>query len=196
MKCLVVITHPLKESLCYSLGQHVIEKLNQRGHEVEIEYLYESGFSPTLSQQERLSYYDERYDTSLVEPHVHNLTESQAIVLVYPTWWFSFPAVLKGWFDRVWGPGIAYDHANDYGPISPRLGNLSKVLVVTTLGAPWWVDRLVMRQPLKRVLKYGIVGTCARSVKLTYLSLYCSEKISVDRFNRFTKKIDVALQNW
>ena len=80
-------------------------------------------------------------------------------MLLFPTWWFGFPAMLKGWFDRVWGPGIAYDHASDLGPIKPRLNNLKKVLVVTTLGSPWWVDRLVMWQPVKRVMKMALLDS-------------------------------------
>jgi len=42
---------------------------------------------------------------------IDRLMSAEALVLVFPTWWFGFPAILKGWFDRVWAPGIAYDHA-------------------------------------------------------------------------------------
>jgi len=82
-----------------------------------------------------------------------------------------------------------------YAP-SPRLEKLSKMLVVTTLGATWWVDRIVMWQPLKRIVKHAIVGTCARNVDVKYLSLYRSETTDTRRFDRFTEKIDRALQAW
>ena len=84
---------------------------------------------------------------------VSRLKEAEALVLLFPNWWFGFPAMLKGWFDRVWGPGIAYDHASDFGPIIPRLDNLKRVLAITTMEAPRWVDRLVMWQPVKRILE-------------------------------------------
>ncbi|HBE93653.1 MAG TPA: hypothetical protein DDW55_14480 [Gammaproteobacteria bacterium] len=80
--------------------------------------------------------------------------------------------MLKGWYDRVWGPGIAYDHASDYGPIKPRLDNLREVLVVTTLGSPWWVDCLVFWQPVKRITKLALLGACTKKSKLQFLSLY------------------------
>lgn len=168
MKCLVVITHPVRDSLCSFLGGHVVERLNALGHEVMVEDLYDSGFNPVLSENERSTYYSGSYDSSDVEDQVSRLKEAEAIVLVYPTWWFSFPAMLKGWFDRVWGPGIAYDHADDLGAIRPRLSNLRSVLVVTSLGAPWWVDRLIMWQPVKRVVKYALLGACARGSRLSY----------------------------
>ena len=196
MKCLVVITHPLKDSLCSYLGTHVVFRLKDQGHKVSVEDLYDSGFDPVLSESERASYYTESYDAIDVENQVLRLKEAEAIVLVYPTWWFSFPAILKGWFDRVWGPGIAYDHADDFGPIRPRLIKLRKVLAITSLGAPWWVDRLVMWQPLKRVVKYALLGACARGSRLSYLSLYKSENLNKIRVDNFVKKIDRVLKTW
>lgn len=196
MKCLVVITHPVKNSLCSFLGEYVVERLKALGHKVVIEDLYESDFNPVLSENERSSYYSGAYDFSCVEEQVSQLKNAEAIILVYPTWWFSFPAMLKGWFDRVWGPGIAYDHADDLGPIRPRLNNLRMVLVVTSLGAPWWVDRLVMWQPAKRVVKYALLGACARGSRMSYLSLYKSENVDKDRIGRFIRKINKVLSTW
>lgn len=196
MKCLVVITHPLSESLCSYLGEHITTRLEEQGHEVVVEDLYESEFNPVLTKRERSSYYSGSYDSSDVEDQVLRLKEAEAMVLVYPTWWFSFPAMLKGWFDRVWGPGIAYDHADDLGPIRPRLDNLRQVLVVTSLGAPWWFDRIVMRQPLKRVVKYALLGACARGSRLSYLSLYKSENADKAEVGRFIQRIDGVLRTW
>lgn len=196
MKCLVVVTHPLKDSLCRYLAEQVVTQLLERGHDVTVENLYESGFDPALSPRERSAYYDEPYDSSGVAEQVCRLQSAEAIVLVYPTWWFGFPAMLKGWFDRVWSPGIAYDHASDLGSIQPRLDNLRHVLAVTTLGSPWWVDRLVMWQPVKRVLKVGLLGACSRGVRLSYLSLYQSENVEEARVARFALRIDRAVSSW
>lgn len=196
MKCLVVSTHPLQDSLCASLTQNVVSALTEGGHEVVVENLYEEDFEPALTAKERQSYYSDNYDSSGVASQVERLQQAEALVLLFPTWWFGFPAMLKGWFDRVWGPGIAYDHATDFGPIKPRLNGLRKVLVVTTLGAPWWVDRLVMWQPLKRVLKVAILGACARGSELTYLSLYNSEKLDKVKVDRFTRKIERTISEW
>lgn len=194
MKCLVVTTHPLSNSLCKQLTNHVVERLAAKEHEILIEDLYEEGFEPALTVAERESYYKGSYDFTKISKQVERLKQAEALVLLFPTWWFGFPAMLKGWFDRVWGPGVAYDHADDFGPIKPRLDNLKTVLVITTLGAPWWVDRFIMRQPVKRVVRVALLGACARKSTLKYLSLYNCEKLNEEQVAKFKQKIDRVLQ--
>ena len=124
------------------------------------------------------------------------MLSAEALVLVFPTWWFGFPAVLKGWFDHVWVPGIAYDHASDLGPIKPRLRNLRKALAVTSLGSPWWVDRLIMWQPLKRILSTALFGTCAPTCRFEMLSLYKAENLAATKVESFNSRIQKVLVKW
>ena len=196
MKCLVVKAHPLSESLCTTLTQRTIRALEVAGHSVEVEDLYADEFSASLTEAERRSYYAGPYAAQQVAPQVEQLLAAEAIVLVFPTWWFGFPAILKGWFDRVWAPGVAYDHADQYGLIKPRLTNLGHMLAVTSLGSPWWVDKFVLRQPVKRVLKTAIVGTCAPKCRFQMLSLYKSEQLSPAQVNQFGARVERALQSW
>ena len=63
---------------------------------------------------------------------------------VYPTWWYGLPAILKGYFDRVWAPGIAFDIGADGVFQTDRLANIRKLGVVTRYGSPWWLIRLYM----------------------------------------------------
>lgn len=196
MKCLVVIAHPLLDSLCHSLARTAISALSAAGHEVMIEDLYESGFSPALSAAERRTYYVHPYDASAIQAEIDRLLRAEALVLVFPTWWFGFPAILKGWFDRVWAPGIAYDHASDLGPIKPRLGHLRRALALTTMGSPWWVDRLVFRRPVRRVLKTAILAACAPTCRFQMLSLYKAERLTEAQVRSFSARIETALSDW
>jgi putative NADPH-quinone reductase len=196
MRCLIVKAHPNSNSLCHLITLRVADHLQTAGHEVTIEDLYLETFEAAMTPDERASYYNGPYNTNSVMPQVKRLMSAEAIVLIFPTWWFGFPAILKGWFDRVWAPGVAYDHASDYGPIKPRIQNLRKMLVVTSLGAPWWVDRIVLRQPLKRILKTAIVKTCAPKCRFRMLSLYKSESLTPHQVEKFWSRVKRTLSEW
>ena len=189
MKCLVVITHPLEDSLCKHLAKETIAHLKAKGYEITVKDLYAESFAPTLTPAERQSYFTEKFDSSVLEQDLKQLKETQSLVLIFPTWWFGFPAILKGWFDRVWAPGHAYDHADNNKAILPKLDNLVEMKVITTLGSPGWVDYLVLRQPVRRVLKTAILGTCAPKCRFQMLSLYGSESLSKGKVDRFIRKI-------
>lgn len=196
MNILVVTAHPLKKSLCSNLAELIIGELKKSGHEIVVEDLYENHFNPVLSIDERQSYYATPYHASDVASELKRLKDAEGLVLVFPTWWFGFPAILKGWFDRVWAPGEAYRHADDLGPIRPQLNRLKKAFVVTTLGAPWWVDYFILRRPVKRIIRLALLGACAKNCNLTYLSFYKCEKVSYMRVRTIKKKIQSALIKW
>jgi len=196
VKCLLVTAHPLKDSLCAHLAERAAQALAACGHEVVLEDLYAQDFAPVLTAAERRSYYSPYYDRTDIAQQAERLLEAEAIVLVFPTWWFGFPATLKGWFDRVWGPGIAYDHADDLGPIRPRLDRLQHVLAVTTLGSPWWVDRFVLWRPVRRVLKTALLGTCAPDCRFDMVSLYKSEKLAAETVRAFAERVERAIRKW
>jgi NAD(P)H dehydrogenase (quinone) len=196
MNCLVVIAHPSPESLCRNAADRAVGALRAAGHEVVVEDLYGSAFAPALTAPERASYYGRSYAGAAVRAEIGRLRAAEGLVLCFPTWWFGFPAILKGWFDRVWAPGTAYDHADDLGPIRPRLHGLRNVLAVTSLGASWWVDRIVMRRPVRRVLKTAILGACAPAAAFEMLSLYKAEKPDADRVRRFGGRVERVLATW
>lgn len=190
MNCLVVLAHPLENSLCKHLADKTIIHLKKKGYNVTVKDLYNEGFNPVLSQPERASYYKETFDKSDVASDIEQLKQIESLVLIFPTWWFGFPAILKGWFDRVWAPGHAYEHASDYGPIKQCLNNLKEMKVITTLGSPWWVDAFILRKPVKKVLKIALLGACASHCKFKMLSLYNSEKLTTTKIEKFVNKIE------
>lgn len=196
MNILLVTAHPLKQSLCGLFAENIKRRLRAMGHHVTREDLYRNRFDPVLSVAERSTYYREDYDASGVSAEIERLVSADALVILFPTWWFGFPAILKGWFDRVWAPTVAYDHASDYGPIQPRLNNLKKAFVVTTLGAPWWVDYLILRRPVKRTLRVALLGACARKCKLKFLSFYKCETVDPARLKRQQRRIESELSKF
>jgi putative NADPH-quinone reductase len=96
---------------------------------------------------------------------------------------------LKGWFDRVWAPGVAFEHAEDLSALHPKLHNLKHVIAVTTMGSPWWVDQLILWRPLRRILKTALVGVCAPQAKFDFFVQYQAEKIDQHKLNHLVQRI-------
>ena len=177
-RCLLVTAHPLPRSLTARLADRLEADARAAGWQVTRRDLY-AGFDPLLTSEERSGYYATPASTLVEEKR--ELTEAEVLILVFPTWWFGFPAVLKGWFDRVWTPGVAFDHSPGFGPMLPRLHGLQEVLAVTTMGAPAWINWLVMRQPVKRILRLAILKPCAPKARLTWRALHRAEAVSEAR---------------
>ncbi len=195
MRVLVVLSHPAANSLCRFLAETATAACRAHGFEVRVLDLDADGFDPRLSAAERAAYYQPRY-RSQVPDLLDDLVWAEALVLIFPTWWFGFPAALKGWFDRVFAPGTAYDHGEGLKAIRPRLFGLRRTLAVTTLGSPWWVDRFVLRRPVRRILRAAILGTCAPNCRLQFLSLYDAEKVRPKAVEAFARRITDVISAW
>jgi putative NADPH-quinone reductase len=98
------------------------------------------------------------------------------------------PAILKGYFDRVWVNGVAF-HLHASGKMEPGLHRLKKLWVVTTYGAPWWLIKLVLRDPVRAVVHTGIRGLCTRHVKSRFFALYNIEAKTSTETTRFLEKV-------
>lgn len=190
-RCLIVTAHPLAESLTARLAATVEAEAQGKGWQVTRRDLYADDFDPVLSAAERAGYYATPPATLIDEKQ--ELTQAQVLILVFPTWWFGFPAILKGWFDRVWAPGLAFDHAPGFGPMLPRLDGLREVLAVTTMGAPAWVDWLVLRRPVQRILRYAILQPCAPTARLTWRALHRAEAVAAPRLSRLEARLRADL---
>lgn len=193
MRCLVVHAHPLPASLTRHFCDLARTALAANGHDIHFLDLYAVGFDPRLTAQERASHYEPVYDTSLIGAEAAELRAAEMLVLVFPTWWFGLPAILKGWIDRTFAPGVAFGHRADFGPIKPLLTNLRRVVVITTLGSPWWADWLVMRRPVRRMLKTAVTGACAPQARFSYLAFYGADKPSPQRVAAFAESLTKAL---
>jgi NAD(P)H dehydrogenase (quinone) len=78
--------------------------LRSRGHEVDDCDLYAERFDPVLSEIERIQYHDIKLNRAPVAAYADRLLAAEALILIYPVWNEGFPAILKGFFDRVFVP--------------------------------------------------------------------------------------------
>ena len=112
MRVLVLHAHPVEESYGRRFTRQTVESLEKAGHEVDDCDLYAEQFDPVLSRQERLDYHDYPENLKLVATYVDRLRAAEALVIVTPVWNFGFPAILKGYFDRVFLPGVSFELVN------------------------------------------------------------------------------------
>lgn len=195
MQTLLVYAHPVPDSLNATLSRQAQQAIRERGWPLEVLDLNAVEFDPVMPGAERGAYYggDTPPDDPTVAAMVDQLRRAELLVLVFPTWWFGFPAILKGWFDRIWRPGVAFDHSPDMGRLIPRLTNLRHVVAITTMGSPLWVDLLILRQPLRRVLRWSSLKPCAPQAKLHWLALHGAETVTRQRVDTFSAKIARAI---
>jgi len=153
-RVLLILGHPRTESLCGALAAAYQEGAEQAGAEVRRLSLAELAFDPhvrTVSPREQALESDLERALALIHWAEH-------VVLVFPGWWGTGPALLKGFLDRVLLPGDAFAERDD-GGFRPLLGGRTAHLLVT-LDMPPWVYRLIFRQPGFNAMKRSTLGFC------------------------------------
>ena len=187
-KTLVVYAHPNPESFNAAIKAQVESTLKEAGHEVNVLDLYQENFTAVMSKDERLRYTTSD-NTTGIEQEVCRLRWAEALVLVYPTWWSGPPAILKGWLDRVWLPGIAAKFNG--GVVEPGLTKIRTVVVITTQGSSWWRMKLIGNPP-RKMLKLSL-RACTRFRRFHWLALYSMDKNTQQQRERFLQKVKTRL---
>ncbi len=169
MKVLVLFAHPVPESFSSALHDKVITSLKNKGWEVDDFDLNAEGFSPVLTAEERRNYHDEEVNTAPVQSYVDRVRAADALVLVFPVWNFGYPAILKGFMDRVFLPGVSFKLVD--GRVAGNLRNITRLAAVTTYGGDRFRAFLAGDPPRKNItrsLRYLVSPTA----KTRYLALY------------------------
>jgi putative NADPH-quinone reductase len=195
MKCLVVYCHPAPESFGAALRDAAVAALSARGWEVRVCDLYAEGFDPVMGADERRSYNDGAPADPKLAPHMESLAWAEAILFVYPTWWYGLPAMLKGWLDRVWATDVAFRLPVEGGAIVSLVSHIRKIGIVTTCGASWWVSML-MGQPGRRTVLRGIRALCAPTPRTLYVAHYGMDSSTPESRAAFLGKVKGRLARW
>ena len=131
MKVLIIFTHPNSNSFNHALLDNISAGLEQSGHEVKVKNLYQENFNPVLNSED-LSALHQGNIPERIAAEQKELLWAEGLVFIYPLWWFTPPAMLKGWFDVVLSNGVAFEYS-DKG--AKGLLKHKKALVLITAGA-------------------------------------------------------------
>jgi putative NADPH-quinone reductase len=192
MRILAVHAHPTADSFNADLHRAVLARLGER-HEIDNCDLYAEGFEPVIGADDFRAYMREEVPPAL-ERHGERLRAAQGLVFMFPTWNYGMPAVVKGYFDRVWRPGISFELTN--GRPHPILRHITHLAVITTYGSPWAYNKLFMFEPNKRVFMRGFGTMLAPRLQKLWLAQYGEDRISDAQRRAFLEKACTETAAW
>jgi NAD(P)H dehydrogenase (quinone) len=194
VRVLVLFAHPLETSFGAALHAKVVETLRGRGHEVDDCDLNAEGFDPVMTRQDRIEYHDVAVNRRRVAPYVDRLLAADALVFSFPVWNMGFPAILKGFVDKVFLPGVAFNLKDD-GAYVPCLHNIKRLGAVCTYGGSrWWT--VLMGDPPRRFLGRSMRLNCAPGARCDYLALYDMDRARLERRIEFLKSVEAKFSTW
>ena len=191
-RVLVLFAHPCEESFSAALKTVVVETLLKRGWEVDLCDLYAERFDPVLTTEGRRGYHDTATNTAAVQGYVDRLRAAQALVFVFPVWNFGFPAILKGFLDRVFLPGVSF--TLDNGLVAPALTNIRKMAAVTSYGATKW-RAVLAGDPPRHVVKRAL-WFVARPDKCRYLALHDMNRVTDTQRRRYLATVQREMERF
>lgn len=161
MKTLVVYAHPNPVSFNHAILEQTLKTLAEKGHEVRVRDLYALGFEPVLSGDDLSALHGGQIPVD-IKAEQDQIAWAERLVLIYPLWWASMPAILKGYIDRVLSYGFAYS----MGPagIIPLLKGKT-IALFTTHGTPLAIyEQMDNYQAFSKTMDRGIWEFCGLEV--------------------------------
>lgn len=167
MNILIINGHPDRESFCHGLNAAYKKGAEKKGNEVKEIILSNMTFNPVLM-------YGYRKRTEL-EPDLLDAREkiiwADHIVWIYPNWWGSVPALLKGFIDRVFLPRFAFEYRPDkYTPKKLLKGKTSEI--ISTMDSPTWWYSWVLGDPGGKMIRTSLGAYCGiKNIRNTYFAV-------------------------
>jgi len=187
-----VYCHPSETSFTAAVRDRALAGLHAAGHDVRVSDLYADGFVPELSAWERTNHLAPPETKPDIAEYAANLRWCEALVLVYPTWWAGQPAMLKGWIDRVWVAGVAYELPEGANRIRPRLHNIRRIVAITTHGSTKFVNALE-GEGGKRIVTRSLRVLCSKRARTTWIALYNIDRSTDARRAAHLARVEQAM---
>ncbi len=193
MRVHVIHAHPVETSYNRALFNAACEALRAKGDEVDALNLYDEDFRAAMSRQERLDYHEVPGNlTPEIKPYVDRLRACDKIVFVHPVWNYGYPAILKGYFDRIFLPGVSFvlegGDEPDKGKLVPAMKNIKKVAYITTYGGDQFRTWIMGDPPRRLAMRWAWV-TFGTPTPPKYLALYNMNGATPERLTAFINKV-------
>ncbi len=175
MNVLIIHAHPNPNSFNAALRDVAVRTLSRSGHSILLSDLYIMRFNPVLSARELQG------DLSEIQPEIDKVRRADLLLFQFPDWWYGMPAIMKGWIDRVFAFGFAYDdeHSFENGLLRGK-----KAMLSLTVGAREDYFQQAPQRDLMRVLEpihYGILAFCGLEVLPPFIAYGPGEMSEAER---------------
>ncbi|MBZ7338475.1 NAD(P)H-dependent oxidoreductase [Klebsiella grimontii] len=172
MHALIVVSHPLNTSLTHSVAAAIAQGVAESGshHSAEIADLTREGFSPVFAEPDIAAFRQTGATPSDAIAEQARIDNADALVLVFPIYWWSMPGLLKGWIDRVFSNGWAYEETAD-GNVVKKLGRLRVHLVALGAASQQTYDKHGFTDAFNAQIVHGIFDYCGATVASSQMLL-------------------------
>lgn len=182
MKSLIIYAHPWEGSFNHHILGLVRDLLIAQGKEVDVIDLNKDGFNPVMTAADLRVFAKGEYADPLAKSYVERMKHSEEVVFVFPIWWYSEPAILKGFFDKILLKGHTYEQV---GQEIKGMLKINKGTVLTT-GTIDEQTFAYLGDPIKNVFITGTLGM----VGITNVEwIHCSSVHLEDHRNDYIAKI-------
>ena len=191
MHILVIAANPRKDSYTQALADAYARGAIQAGQTVDLVSLTDLEFNPDVIEKHP----QHQFLESDLKQMQEKISAADHLVFVYPTWWGTVPAVLKGFLDRVLTPGFAFRELN-YGNYDKMLKGRS-AQIITTMDTPVFVFKYLQQAPGTRTMRISTLNFCGISpVRSKHFSpVNYAEPEKLDKWLKETEEMGYRLKN-
>ena len=197
MRALIVFAHPEPTSFNGSVRDAAVAALVAAGREVDVIDLYADRFDPRMTTEERLAYETPHpiLDPQ-IEDYVARVRRADALVFIYPTWWWGLPAILKGWLERVLVPGVGFVLDPTTNKVRPGLDHVRRVVGISTYGSSRSAMRIFSDAGRRTILRSVRLLAPLRRCRSTWLALYDMDHATDTERRAFISHVERTLASW
>lgn len=160
MNTLIIYANYKENSFTAAIRDTISDILHQNGHQIVVRDLYEMKFNPILSKEDLESLDKNIFPVDIMREQKF-ITWSDLMIFVYPIWWSGMPAILKGYIERIFTPGFAFEYSEN-GPV-PLLKD-KKLILINTSGSKRVFQQEKRKEALDIITKDCIFGICGMDI--------------------------------
>lgn len=184
MKTVILYAHPYEGSFNHSVFLEVQQLLKNQGKEIDIIDLYEDGFDPVMRKADLKLFSKGEFADPLAKSYAERLKAADELVMIFPIWWYGEPAILKGFYDKVFLKGWTYEE-KDHGLVG--ILPIKKATILTTAS----IDKqgfAYLGNPIENILAKGTLGLVGiENVQWIHCASYYEEKSRLDYLDAIRK---------